>query len=98
MARLRLFSSPVTYNGDVDERDLLESCYIEMDQSEFGADRHFDKKNGNPANADERNSGHPASGRAHIHRASMETRHNRFDFKRLLNCWSKGGAKKRRKG
>lgn len=76
----RLFSSPRAFAPGDDEADK----FIALDQTDFGADRFFDKRNGNPASAEERDDTNPKHPR---HRATQELRRKRFDFSQLLKHW-----------
>jgi len=77
----KLFSSPRAYDDSLTPNDLMESRYIEIDESDYGADRHYDKRHGNPAHPSERD------GEGKRHRAQADLRHNRFDFSQLLKHW-----------
>ena len=80
MSTLRLFSTPRAYDPG-SSGEYAETQYIELDETDFGADRFFDKRNGNPASAAERDEG------LHRRRAQAELRRKRFDFSQLLQHW-----------
>jgi len=81
----RLFSSPRAYDGNNDGQDLLESAYIEIDGGDFGADRFYDKHNGNPSSAHERNGTIPEGKKNR--RAQAELRRLKPNFSQLLKYW-----------
>jgi hypothetical protein len=79
----KLFSRSRAYDSSAAEGDggLLETQYIEIDDSDFGADRFFDKHNGNVSDAGERD------GQGKRRRAQAELRRKCFDFTHLIRCW-----------
>jgi hypothetical protein len=80
MSGPRLFSRPRSYDPGCSV-DLMETQYIELDETDYGADRFFDKSNGNPSDAGERD------GQGKRRRAQAELRRKRFDFTQLIRCW-----------
>lgn len=77
----RLFSRARAFDSSQGDGGLLETQYIELDETDYGADRFFDKRNGNLSDAGERD------GEGKRRRAQAELRRKRFDFSQLIRCW-----------
>lgn len=72
----RLFSSPRAYDEGTDASDLLETGYIEMDGSDYGAERY-------PTPAENEQ----AAKRITRRRAQAELRRGKYDFSQLMKFW-----------